>query len=60
MDDIIWNLVQLCWMHNPSDRPTMELIAEYNMAPSALRLLLATLSEVCASRNHGVPTANDR
>ena len=32
MDNDIWQLIQLCWKHNASERPTMQKISE-TMAP---------------------------
>ena len=48
MDDGIWNLIEQCWMHNPSERPTMEQIVEtYVSFLATLPSLLTTLKEVC-------------
>ncbi|KAF8340970.1 kinase-like domain-containing protein [Amanita rubescens] len=28
MDDVIWNLIERCWLRNPAERPTMDQIVE--------------------------------
>ena len=55
MDDGIWNLIEQCWMHNPSERPTMEKIVEaYFSFLATLPSLIATLREVCTPDASGV------
>ena len=49
MDDGVWNVIQHCWMDNPSKRPMMKHIVKTGMMFTSLQLLLKTLSEVCAS-----------
>lgn len=41
MDDRIWDLIQRCWLRNPSERPTMEQILAWNLASPII-------AEVCA------------
>ena len=49
MDDETWNLVTNCWLHEPSERPTMnEIVARLMARPESP--LTSLIIEVCTSR----------
>ena len=50
MDDETWNLVTNCWLHEPSERPTMsEIVARLMARPESPLTFLIT--KVCSSRS---------
>ena len=46
MKDSIWDPIRLCWMNNPSKRPTLGQVIMNHMEFAPLPSLLANLSEV--------------
>ncbi|KAF8326236.1 kinase-like domain-containing protein, partial [Amanita rubescens] len=49
IDDGIWNVIQHCWLQDPSKRPMMKQIVKAGMMFTSLPLLLASLSELTVS-----------
>ena len=47
IDDAVWNVIQHCWLQDPSRRPMMKQIVKAGMMFTSLPLLLDALSEVC-------------
>ena len=47
IDDGIWNVIQHCWLQDPSKRPMVKQIVKAGMMFTSLPLLLTSLSEVC-------------
>jgi len=52
MDDRVRDVIQNCWSANPSERPTMEQIAQ-SFTTISVSSLLETLSEVCIGISEG-------